>query len=62
MVLGDKLKLRRRGLIESVNDLLTLVFDVAHTRHRSPSSSLVTYGFYDCKLSIAVPIEKRLHP
>lgn len=31
MVLGDKLKLRSRGLIESVNDLLTSVFDVEHT-------------------------------
>jgi hypothetical protein len=35
MVLGDKLKLRKRGLIESVNDLLTSVFDVEHTRHRT---------------------------
>lgn len=69
MVLGDKLKLRRRGLIESVNDLLTSVFDVEHSRHRSPFnaivnilSGLVAYGFYDCKPSIVVPIEKRLYP
>ncbi len=69
MVLGDKLKLRKRGLIESVNDLLTSVFDVEHTRHRSPFnaianvlSGLVAYGFYDCKPSIVIPVEKRLYP
>ncbi len=69
MVLGDKLKLRKRGLIESVNDLLTSVFDVEHTRHRSPFNGivnvlggLVAYGFYDGKPSIVGPLEKRLHP
>lgn len=69
MVLGDKLKLRKRGLIESVNDLLTSVFDVAHTRHRSPFnaivnvlSGLIAYGFYDTKPSIVIPVEKRLYP
>lgn len=69
MVLGDKLKLRKRGLIESVNDLLTSVFDVAHTRHRSPFNAivnvlggLVAYGFYDCKPSIVIPVKKRLYP
>lgn len=69
MVLGDKLNLRKRGLIESVNDLLTSVFDVDHTRHRSPFnaivnvlSGLIAYNFYDCKPSIVVPLEKRLHP
>jgi len=36
MRLQDKLKLHKRGLIESVNDLLTSVLDVEHTRHRSP--------------------------
>ena len=37
MPMADKLNLRKRGLIESaVNDLLTSVFDVEHTRHRSP--------------------------
>lgn len=69
MVLGDKLKLRKRGLIESVNDLLTSVFDVEHTRHRSPFnaivnvlSGLIAYGFYDRKPSIVIPVEKRLYP
>lgn len=69
MVLGDKLKLRKRGLIESVNDLLTSVFDVEHTRHRSPTNGqinilagLIAYCFYSHKPSIVVPVEKRLYP
>jgi hypothetical protein len=69
MPLADKLNLRKRGLIESVNDLLTSVFDVEHTRHRSPVnavanilSGLIAYCFYDQKPSIVVPIEKRLYP
>lgn len=69
MPLGDKLGLRKRGLIESVNDLLTSVFDVEHTRHRSPFNAqinvlagLIAYCFYDKKPSIVVPTEKRLYP
>ena len=53
MPLGDKLNLRRRGLIESVNDLLTSVFDTEHSRHRSVDnaqvnvlSGLIAYCFY----------------
>jgi hypothetical protein len=69
MPLGDKLNLRKRGLIESVNDLLTSVFDVEHTRHRSAVNSqinvlagLIAYCFYDCKPSIIVPVQKRIYP
>lgn len=69
MPLGDKLNLRRRGLIESVNDLLTSVFDVEHTRHRSPLNGqvnvlagLIAYCFYERKPSFVVPVEKRLYP
>lgn len=69
MPLADKLNLRKRGLIESVNDLLTSVFDVEHTRHRSPVNALanilagmIAYCFYDQKPSIVVPVEKRLYP
>lgn len=69
MPLGDKLKLRKRGLIESVNALLTSVFDTEHTRHRSPLnaqvnvfSGLIAYCFYDRKPSVIVPVEKRLYP
>jgi hypothetical protein len=69
MPLGDKLNLRRRGLIESVNDLLTSVFDTEHSRHRSVDNAqvnmlggLIAYCFYGRKPSIVVPVEKRLYP
>jgi len=62
MRMGDKLKLRKRRLIESVNDLLTSVLDVEHTRHLSSVNAqvnvlagLVAYCFYDRKPSIVVP-------
>jgi hypothetical protein len=41
MPLSDKLNLRRRGLIESVSDLLTSVFDTEHSRHRSAVNAQV---------------------
>lgn len=69
MPLADRLNMRKRGLIESVNDLLTSVFDTEHTRHRSAVNAqvnvlagLVAYCFYDRKPSIVVPVEKRLYP
>jgi hypothetical protein len=69
MPLADKLKLRKRGLIESVNDLLTSVFDIEHTRHRSPLNGqvnvlagLIAYCFYDHKPAIVVPAHKRIYP
>lgn len=69
MPLADKLHLRKRGLIESVNDLLTTVFDAEHTRHWSAVnaqvnvlSGLIAYCFYDHKPSIVIPEEKRLYP
>lgn len=69
MPLGNKLNLRKRGLIESVNDLLTSVFDAEHTRHRSAVNGqinvlggLIAYCFYDHKPSIVVPDQKHLYP
>lgn len=69
MPLSDKLMLRKRGLIESVNALLTSVLDVSHTRHRSASnaqvnilSGLIAYCFYPAKPSIVVATDKRLYP
>jgi hypothetical protein len=69
MPLADKLKLRKRGLIESVNDLLTSVFDIEHTRHRSvfnallnALSGLTAYCFYEHKPTIVIPNRKRLYP
>jgi hypothetical protein len=41
MDLGDKLLLRKRALIETINDQLKNVCQIEHTRHRSPMSFLV---------------------
>jgi hypothetical protein len=38
---ADKLLLRKRAIIESVNDQLKNVCQVEHTRHRSPYHFLV---------------------
>lgn len=60
--LSDKLRLRQRALIESVNDILMSVLDIDHTRHRSPINALVhtmggliAYYFYDTKPSVFIP-------
>lgn len=37
----DKLMLRKRFIIETINDQLKNVSDIEHTRHRSPSNFLV---------------------
>jgi hypothetical protein len=59
MDLLDKLILQKRGIIESVNDILMSVFDIDHTRHRSPQNAvthimgaIMAYNFYDNKPSI----------
>ena len=41
MSLTDKVLLRKRSLIETVNDQLKNISQVEHTRHRSPSNFLV---------------------
>ena len=41
MVMEQKLLLQKRGVIESVNDILKTVCDIEHTRHRSPVNALV---------------------
>lgn len=55
----DKLILRKRGVIESVLDILTSVQDIEHTRHRSPANALchvlgglIAYDLYPEKPSI----------
>lgn len=60
--LSHKLKLRKRALIESVNDLLMSVFDIDHSRHRNPYnaiahtlSGLIAYCFYPNKPSVFIP-------
>lgn len=54
MVMKDKLLAQKRGLIESVNDLLMTLCDIDHTRHRSPANAfvnlfagLIAYSFFD---------------
>jgi hypothetical protein len=61
MLFSDKIKLKKRGLIESVNDLLMTIFDIDHTRHRSPVnaianafSGLIAYCFYEQKPSVFI--------
>jgi hypothetical protein len=58
-LLKDALLLRKRGLIESVNDILMSVFDLEHTRHRKAENafthmlaSLAAYGFMERKPSL----------
>jgi hypothetical protein len=59
MPLLDKLLLRKRALIESVNDQLKNISQLEHTRHRSPVnamvnwvSSLIAYSYQPKKPSI----------
>lgn len=59
--LDQYLKLRKRAIIESVNDILISVFDLEHTRHRSPVnalahmlSALIAYCFYEDKPAVFI--------
>lgn len=38
--LHEKYQLMKRGIIESVNDILMTVCDLEHTRHRSPANAM----------------------
>ena len=62
MNLTDKLLLRKRAIIECVNDFLKNVCDIEHSRHRSvinffvnALSALVAYSFLPKKPSISLP-------
>lgn len=62
MNLTDKLLLRKRAVIECVNDFLKNVCDIEHSRHRSVNnfftnafSALVAYSFLPKKPSISLP-------
>lgn len=62
MHLTDKYWLRKRAVIESVNDLLMTVFDIDHTRHRSPWNAIIhalaglcAYDYYPNKPSVFIP-------
>jgi len=57
--LQDKILLRKRAVIESVNDFLKNICQIEHTRHRSAAnffvniiSALIAYSFLPKKPSI----------
>ena len=57
--LEDKIMLRKRSLIETVNDILKNMCQIEHTRHRSPLnflanllSALAAYTFLPKKPSL----------
>jgi len=59
VVMEQKLLLQKRGMIESVNDILKTACDIEHTRHHSPVNALVnlyaglcSYTFLDSLPSI----------
>lgn len=61
MSLSDKINLKKRALIESINDILMTVFDIEYTRHRSPINAithtfgaLIAYCFYDEKPTVFI--------
>jgi len=57
----DKLLLRKRSIIETINDQLKNIFDLEHSRHRSLTNyminvvaSLVAYSYQDKKPSLNI--------
>ena len=65
LTLQERLLLAKRAVIESVNDILTSVLDLEHSRHRKPVNAfthclacLVAYAFYEDKPAVNIP--KRL--
>jgi len=59
---NDKILLRKRAIIECVNDFLKNICDIEHSRHRSINnfftnviSALVAYSFLPKKPSISLP-------
>ena len=59
MPISDKILLRKRAVIESVNDFLKNIYYIEHSRHRSINnfvtnvvSGLVSYSFLPKKPSI----------
>ena len=61
MHLEDKLMLRKRSIIETINDQLKNISQIEHTRHRSFANfivnllaGLIAYTFQDKKPSIGI--------
>ena len=66
MTLKDKILLRKRSVIETVNDELKNICQIEHSRHRSVSnflintiSALVAYSFFPKKPAIKVDWEQQ---
>lgn len=64
MQLYDRYWLRKRAVIESVNDLLMSVFDIDHTRHRNPWNAIIhalaglcAYSYCPKKPSAFIPFQ-----
>jgi hypothetical protein len=62
--MSDKLWLRKRAIIESINDILMSVLDIDHTRHRSPWNAIIhaiagitAYSYYPTKPSVFIRME-----
>lgn len=67
MNIYDKLLLRKRAVIESVNDILKNQCQIEHTRHRSFAnfitnlvSGLIAYSFYPTKPNINIDNLQRI--
>jgi hypothetical protein len=65
MPLIDKLLLRKRALIETINDQLKNICQIEHSRHRSPSNfvvntiaALIAYTFKEKKPSLNIRIKE----
>ncbi len=61
MLIQDKILLRKRAIIETVNDELKNICQIEHTRHRSFEnflsnliSGLIAYSFLDKKPSLNI--------
>ena len=64
MTMKDKILLRKKSVIETINDQLKNIAQIEHSRHRSfgnfitnPVAGLIAYSFQDKKPSIKFEIE-----
>lgn len=61
MKMNQKIRLKKRGMIESIFDIMNSVIEIEHTRHRKPANALAhilaglsAYYFYEGKPSVFV--------
>ncbi len=66
--ISDKLLLRKRSLIETVNDQLKNISQIEHTRHRSLwnflgnlAAGLIAYSWREKKPSLGIRVKEQLH-